>query len=426
MKELKFSPEQREVIEDTSRFLQVIAAAGSGKTSTLVGVIQKELERNTSGEEILVLTFTRKAAGEIRERIHTQTGIESVRVHTFHSFCLRALTNWHPRFKKDRPSILLPAEKNAFFREWFRKESDSIGGIPFELLSGDILLPKDFPHSWKIPLLEDYKKFKSKEHKLDLDDLVCLFLDSLEGEEPWTEIPKSGLKRILVDEFQDTDSQQLRFLRLLSDRSRITVVGDDSQSIYAFRGSEPSIFLNFPDLFVPCSRKFLSTNYRSLPKIVEVSSIPIEKNENRIPKTVLAHREGRSRIGRLKMDKISDLFSYLGEFYKASGGDLRILCRSNHRIREYLSVGVPSELLLTIHASKGLEFHTVIVDLSDGWNIRKDSPSSVWEEERRVLYVALSRAKDNLLILGKKSHSNRETAEDIFFSYFKREIPQLK
>ncbi|TGK07594.1 damage-inducible protein [Leptospira semungkisensis] len=426
MKEPNYNPEQKEIIEDTSRFLQVIAAAGSGKTSTLVGVVKKELERKTLGEEILVLSFTRKAAGEIRERIHKQTGIETIRVHTFHSFCLRALTTWHPDFKENRPSILMPSEKNAFFREWFRRESDSIGGIPFELLSGDLSLPKDFSQSWKIPLLEDYKEYKSREHKLDLDDLVTLFLDSLESSEPWTEIPKSILKRILVDEFQDTDSEQLRFLKLLSDRSRITVVGDDSQSIYSFRSSDPSIFLNFPDLFSPCSRKFLSTNYRSLPKIVEVSSIPIEKNENRIPKTVLAHRKGSSKIGRLKMDKISDLFSSLGEFYKQSRGDIRILCRSNHRIREYLRAGIPSELLLTIHASKGLEFHTVFVDLSDGWNLRKDSPISVWEEERRVLYVALSRAKDNLVILGKKSLSKRETAEDTFFSYFKKEVPILK
>lgn len=126
------------------------------------------------------------------------------------------------------------------------------------------------------------------------------------------------------------------------------------------------------------------------------------------------------------MDKISELFPYLGELYKRSGGELRILCRSNHRIREYLRAGVPSELLLTIHSAKGLEFHTVIVDLADGWNLRKDSPEQLREEEHRVLYVALSRAKDCLIILGKRTGSGRETAEDLFFSYFKRELPILK
>ncbi|TGL63498.1 UvrD-helicase domain-containing protein [Leptospira sarikeiensis] len=422
----KFNPDQQEIIEDRSRFLQVIAAAGSGKTSTLVGVVENELLHGTKGEEILILSFTRKAAGEIKERIKKKTSIDTVRVHTFHAFCLRALVSWHPHFQKNRPSILKTTEKNLFFREWFRKEANIIGGIPYELLTGTNPLPSYFPQDWKIPLMEDYKKFKRKEGKLDLDDLVTLFLDSLENEESWTEIPKQILKRILVDEFQDTDPEQLRFLKLLSDRSRILVVGDDAQTIYSFRGANVSNFLNFPELFQPCTRKFLNTNYRSLPKIVKLSSIPIEKNKNKIEKQVIAHRKGKAVVSRIKMDRISELFSYLGEFYKQSQGELKILCRSNHRIREYIRAGVPSELLLTIHGAKGLEFHTVFVDLADGWNLRKDSPESSWEEERRILYVALSRAKDCLIILGKKTGSNRETAEDLFFSYFNKEVPLIK
>ncbi|TGN02970.1 UvrD-helicase domain-containing protein [Leptospira dzoumogneensis] len=422
----QFSQAQQEIIQDRSRFLQVIAAAGSGKTSTLVGVVQNELSQGTSGEEILVLSFTRKAAGEIRERIKTKTNIDSVRVHTFHAFCLRALITWHPDFKNRRPSILTSTEKNLFFREWFRKESDLIGGIPYELLIGGSALPSNFPQTWKSPLLEDYKNFKRKEGKLDLDDLVTMFLDSLETGGSWTEIPKRSLKRILVDEFQDTDPEQLRFLKLLSERSKILVVGDDSQSIYSFRGTDLSNFLDFPKMFQPCTRKFLNTNYRSLPKIVETSSIPISKNKNKIEKNVIAHRKGKALVSRIKIDKIQELFPSLGELYKRSGGELKILCRSNHRIREYLHAGVPPELLLTIHSAKGLEFHTVIVDLADGWNLRKDSPERIREEEHRVLYVALSRAKDCLIILGKKTGSGRETAEDLFFSYFKRELQLFK
>ncbi len=422
----KFNSEQREIIEDNSQFMQVIAAAGSGKTTTLVGVVEKELQKGTPANGILVLSFTRKAAGEIRERIRKKTGFDTVRVHTFHAFCLQVISTWHPDFQNKRPSIVLPSEKNAFFREWFRKESDIIGGIPFEFLSGEYSLPKDFPNEWKIPLLEDYRIYKKRERKLDFDDLVSLFLDSLENKETWTETPKSVLKRILVDEFQDTDPEQLRFLQLLSDQSGILVVGDDSQAIYSFRGADIRPFLEFPNLFSPCSRKFLNTNYRSLPKIVEISSIPIERNRNKIEKQVIAYRSGKAKIGRLKISKIEDLFPTLGETYRSSGGDLRILCRSNHRVREYIRAGVPAELLLTIHSSKGLEFHTVFVDLADGWNIRRNSPLLSFEEEHRVLYVALSRAKDSLLIVGKKGDSNRETAEDLFFSYFKKEVPIWK
>ncbi|TGM90121.1 UvrD-helicase domain-containing protein [Leptospira licerasiae] len=422
----QFSEAQQEIIQDRSRFLQVIAAAGSGKTSTLVGVVQNELYHGSRGEEILVLSFTRKAAGEIKERIKKKTNIDSVRVHTFHAFCLRALITWHPDFKNKRPSILTSSEKNRFFREWFRKESDFIGGVPYRLLIETSTLPSNFPQTWKNPLLEDYRNFKRKEGKLDLDDLVSIFLDSLENGEAWTESPKKSLKRILVDEFQDTDPEQLRFLKLLSEHSKILVVGDDSQSIYSFRNADIFNFLNFPEMFQPCTRKFLNTNYRSLSKIVDTSSIPISKNKNKIEKKVIAHRKGKAVVSRIKIDKIPELFAYLGELYKRSEGELRILCRSNHRIREYLRAGVPPELLLTIHSAKGLEFHTVIVDLADGWNLRKDSPEQIREEEHRVLYVALSRAKDCLIILGKKTGSSRETAEDLFFSYFKRDIPLFR
>lgn len=419
----KYTSDQREIIEDDSRFLQIIAAAGSGKTSTLVGVVQRELEKGTPGEGILVLSFTRKAAGEIRERIRKKTGRDDVRIHTFHAFCLYAISTWHPEYKVRKPRIVLPEEKNAFFRDWFRKSPEIIGGIPYELLGGDSALPENFVGEWKIRLDEEYSSYKRKEGKLDFDDLVAVFLDSLEQKEPWTDIPRDLLKRILVDEFQDTDSEQLRFLQLLSDRSGILVVGDDSQSIYAFRGADIRPFLDFPILFPNCSRRFLNTNFRSLPKIVDISSIPIRKNKNKIEKKVIAHRKGRADVSRIRIDRIQDLFPFLEKSYVQSGGDLKILCRSNHRIREYVRAGIPIELLMTIHASKGLEFHTIFVDLADGWNIRKNSPLETFEEEHRILYVALSRAKDCLAIVGRKGSSNRETAEDLFFSYFQKEVP---
>lgn len=422
----RFTQDQIEIIQDQSRFLQVIAAAGSGKTTTLVGVVEREMERGTPPDGILVLSFTRKAAGEIRERIRKRTGSDQVRVHTFHAFCLQALSRWHPEYSRKHPRIVLPAEKNAFFRDWFRREPDRIGGIPFELLAGSQKLPDHFPDDWRNDLLEDYKLYKKKEGKLDFDDLVTLFLDSLEQKEGWTEIPRSLLKRILVDEFQDTDPEQLRFLKLLGKKSRILVVGDDSQSIYGFRGSDIAPFLDFPLLFPGCNRRFLSVNFRSLPKIVDVSSIPIRKNRNKIEKKVLAHRNGKAVVKRAKIENIHELFPVLETCFRKSQGDLRILCRSNHRIREYIRAGVPEELLLTIHASKGLEFHTVLVDLADGWNLRKKASTENFEEEHRVLYVALSRAKDCLIIVGKKGISNRETAEDILFSYFKKEVPIWK
>ncbi|PJZ69759.1 damage-inducible protein [Leptospira perolatii] len=414
-----FSQTQQSVIEDDAKYIQVIAAAGSGKTSTMVGVVEHSIRTGLEPSEILVLTFTRKAAGEIRERILRRTRSPEVKVHTFHSFCFQALGKWHPEFKNRKPNIVSPEEKNLFFQNWFKKDPGLVGGIPYELLSDFRNLPTDFDSEWKEELEKDYILYKKREGKLDFEDLVSIFLNDLENEEPWTEASKTELKKILVDEFQDTDSEQLRFLKQFQDSSSILVVGDDSQSIYSFRGTEVRLFLDFPRLFSPSKLHFLNTNYRSLPKIVEVSAIPISKNKSKIPKDVVAHREGKATVGRISVERIQDLFPFLERAYAKSKGELRILCRSNHRIREYERAGIPSDLLLTIHASKGLEFHTIFVDLSEGWNTRLNADSEFIEEERRILYVALSRAKDHLFVIGNRGKSSRETVEDLFYSYFK-------
>ncbi|TGK12892.1 damage-inducible protein [Leptospira fletcheri] len=416
--DVKYDREQEAVIMDPSRFLQVIASAGSGKTKTMVGVVERSLEQGVGAEEILVLSFTRKAAGEIRNRILHRVGRTNVRVHTFHSFCFQALARWHPDFRKRTPSIVLPMEKNAFFREWFRKDPFLVGGIPYELLADLRSLPEDFPKEWYEELQKDYRAYKTSTGKLDFDDLVHLFLRSLEEREPWTEIPRNLLKKILVDEFQDTNSEQLVFLRNLSESSSIVVVGDDAQSIYGFRGADVKLFLDFPRFFQGTSRHLLITNYRSLPKIVEASDIPIRKNRGKITKEVRAHRKGKAFVGRILINGIPDLFPFLENAYLTCGKNWKILCRSNHRIREYLRAGIPEDFLLTIHSAKGLEFHTVFVDLADGWNVKWTSSEEILEEERRILYVALSRAEDSLAIVGSRTRNARETAEDLFFSYF--------
>ncbi|EMY15436.1 AAA protein [Leptospira weilii str. Ecochallenge] len=133
-KEVQYSPAQKAVIEEKSRFVQVVAAAGSGKTSTMVGIIERILVENLFPEEsILVLTFSRKAAGEISDRIQRSTEKNSIRVQTFHAYCLYVLGRWHPRFIAQKPKILPLEEKNQFYREFLKKERNKIGGIPYEL-----------------------------------------------------------------------------------------------------------------------------------------------------------------------------------------------------------------------------------------------------------------------------------------------------
>ncbi|MFE1997877.1 UvrD-helicase domain-containing protein [Leptospira kirschneri] len=419
---VQYSSAQQKVIDENTRFVQVVAAAGSGKTSTMVGIIERILVEDLFPEEsVLVLTFSRKAAIEISNRIQKVTDKNSIRVQTFHAYCLYALSQWHPRFTLQKPKILSPEEKNQFYRGFLKKEQNKIGGIPYDFFwAENISFIQENFSELKKDLEFAYQKFKQNNGFLDFEDLVKMFLDGLKNKEEWTFKPRSLLQKIIVDEFQDTDLEQLEFLKLLSQSASIVVVGDDSQAIYSFRGTSPEAFLNFQNLFQPCKVHFLNTNYRSLPEIISTSSIPIQKNRHKIDKEVFPFRHEKGFVGKIFIEETADLIPFLNRAIPTSKDDFKILCRSNFRISEYIREGIPKRYLMTIHASKGLEFHTVFVDVADGWNVRLDSTLKIIEEERRILYVGLSRAKDRLFVLGTGKNSRRETIENTFFNYFKK------
>ncbi len=223
---VQYSPAQKAVIEEDTRFVQVVAAAGSGKTSTMVGIIERILVENLFPEEsVLVLTFSRKAAGEISDRIRKSTEKDSIRVQTFHAYCLFTLSRCHPRFILQKPKILPPEGKNRFYREFLKKERNEVGGIPYEFFWAENVpyIRENFSELRK-NLQFAYQNYKEKNGFLDFEDLVRIFLDGLRKEEEWTYQTRNTLQKIIVDEFQDTDLEQLEFLKLLSQNASIVVV----------------------------------------------------------------------------------------------------------------------------------------------------------------------------------------------------------
>nr|OBZ99101.1 DNA helicase [Leptospira interrogans serovar Copenhageni/Icterohaemorrhagiae] len=121
---VQYSSAQQKVINENTRFVQVVAAAGSGKTSTMVGIIERILVENLFPKEsVLVLTFSRKAAIEISNRIQKVTDKNSIRVQTFHAYCLYALSQWHPKFTLKKPKILSPEEKKSILPRILKKKN---------------------------------------------------------------------------------------------------------------------------------------------------------------------------------------------------------------------------------------------------------------------------------------------------------------
>ena len=412
------SKEQKEIIESSEKFIQVIAAAGSGKTFTMIRLAEKIFHSKQFKEsEILLITFSRKAAEELRERLEKAIGSSSIRIHTFHAFCLKMINSFHPDLKQ-KIQILTPEEKEEILKEFYKSKRDLIGGIPYELLQSktNLLSETYFPGlSGEAEMY--YRDFKRENHRLDFDDLVSVFLDGLKKNEAWSLKAKQEIRLIIVDEFQDTDPVQLEWLQLMGPE-KLIVVGDDWQAIYGFRGASTEPFLNFNKIFTPCKRYFLTANHRSVSEIVQISAFPIHKNKKNIPKTVVASRKEK---GNVLCTRIKELRDWQSLILEVQSRDAVILCRTNYRIRTLIKIGFPADKIFTIHASKGLEYSTVYLDLYGGWTSEEESDP---EEERRILYVGLSRARDNLFILGPPELSSGREQE--FYKYFIKKYKDLE
>jgi DNA helicase-2/ATP-dependent DNA helicase PcrA len=470
-RDMKYNHEQNRIIKDDSKYIQVIAGAGSGKTATMIGYVEEMIKgRRIDPAKILILSFSRKAASEFRERIESRMPGIKIRIQTFHAYCFQVLKEHHPDFRDNPPGILTEEEKNKILKSLYRKNKFIIGGIPFSVLSENPLIMRTLFPELEQERREMIEKYKAENQKLEFSDLIEILLNGLKNKEAWTENPRMESRYLIVDEFQDTDPDQLEFMSLI-DPTQVVVVGDDWQAIYGFRGATLEPFLNFGSYFSPLSQHFLVTNYRSKKDIVSISSLPIERNHKYIPKKI---KSGRKEAGFVKLLRYSEGetgqfelnqdWGYLclrnksiekkqtsqgpksGSEKRQNGknnltlpemqiskskenrtsdpipwdlSDYRILCRTNYRIAEFQRMGFPAENLLTIHASKGLEFDTVFVDLLGGWG--KLNPGDLnpeyLDEERRILYVALSRAKNNLIIWGKKNLSPKRNLEDLLFTY---------
>lgn len=411
---MKFSEEQNNIFEDNSSFQQVIASAGSGKTTTMIGLLERILNKQEENpEEILVLTFTRKAKEEFATRLGKRHPNHKVKIYTFHAYALSVIQRYHPDFQKNPAKVIDEEERNKVWKSLLKEHKFEIGGIPYEFFLNNSAkkIQSLFPCLYE-SLTEKYKQYKRENAYLDFEDIIHLYLNGLEREEFWAIRARNELNRIIIDEYQDTDPIQLKWVQLMAPKF-LTVVGDDWQAIYGFRGATVEPFLKFRNYFPNAKIHYLTTNYRSLKEIVNASSIPISYNKNNIPKKVRHAREG---IGIVKKILIkNDDWKNISNFIQShTEMEIKILCRTNYRISRLMQLGFSENNLMTIHSSKGLEFDTVFLDLTEGWTTEGDIDL---EEERRILYVGLSRAKNNLFLLCKKNYK-AGSLENVFQNYF--------
>ena len=298
---MQLDSQQQAAVNHTGSNLLILAGAGSGKTSTLAHRIARLL-KDTRPENMLVVSFTRKSARELEDRVrglvdnHTGDAIRGGWFGTFHSACRKILNlNWqHLGFERE-PSILDPLDSKRILQACAARERVSAELLPgfhsYLRNSGrnldDLQLRRRFKIEASPEILDrifrayDLRCLQS--NRVDLDSLLTLTRDLLEKHPAARADLRNRFRAILVDEFQDTNPLQESILRQLNNGSNLTVVGDDAQSIYEFRAACVDNILNFSTAF-RASVQNLDNNYRSTPQIVGLANASIRNNKRQFPK----------------------------------------------------------------------------------------------------------------------------------------------
>lgn len=276
----------------------LVASPGSGKTTVIIEKLMKLIEEGISGGNILLITFTKKACENMRSRFIKKINTSTLpNFYTFHGLFYRIVKE---NINSDI-NIVDESKVEDFLKIYLKKYVDvvseyKIKSIICELTrfnsSGETLenfktnLPKDF----FIYIVEKYKEFKYENKFLDFNDLAIEVLNLFNKREDILNFYREKFKYILVDEFQDCDNIQFEILKMLSENSKLFCVGDEDQSIYQFRGANPSIMVNFCKIFKNSKKYYLKYNYRSNNSIVKFSRNVILNNKMRNEKQLVGKK----------------------------------------------------------------------------------------------------------------------------------------
>lgn len=297
---------QKQAVLQTEGPVLILAGAGSGKTKTLTHRIAHLIQKKVSPYTILAVTFTNKAAKEMRERVagllgenHENRGFMPY-MGTFHSICVRVLRqdgesvgipkNFVIFDESDRQSAVKQAMKQLFVDEkQFKPSSISgmISGAKNELISpeeyaGTATLPAQKVAAQVFPV---YQKTLREAGALDFDDLIGRTVSMLSSQKELQKKWANQFQYIMIDEYQDTNNAQYKLIKLLTnDRQNLCVVGDDWQSIYSWRGADFRNILNFERDYPDATVVKLEENYRSSKNILDAAHMVITKNEQRSDK----------------------------------------------------------------------------------------------------------------------------------------------
>ena len=354
MKILQLNPNQQKAVNHIKGPMLVLAGAGSGKTKVLTNRIANLIENGVSPYNILAITFTNKAAKEMKDRVVNLIGdsANNIQISTFHSLGVKILKENYTLLGYERNFTIIDSDDALTIikkimkdlnmnKEYYNPKEirNKISSAKNEMMDIDKFSKIEFDHK----IVEVYKIYQKKlkqGNSVDFDDLLILPIKLFKNYPNILNDYQERYKYILIDEYQDTNEAQYTFSRLLSSKYRnIFVVGDNDQAIYAFRGANYKNILNFEKDYPECETILLEENYRSTKNILNAANSVIKNNHERKDKNLWSNNEEGDKIKYKKVSNEKEEASFVVEEIKTllSKGvkeeDIAVLYRTNAQSR---------------------------------------------------------------------------------------------
>ena len=306
------NPEQREAVLKTEGPLLILAGAGSGKTRVIAHRIAHLVSDGlTEPDRILAVTFTNKAAAEMRSRVEALLGTDcrSMWISTFHALCARLLRREAPQIGLSRDFVIYDSSDQMTLMKHVLREAGLDGTLQPRVVLSRISHAKNrmeaadgIPGAWTSrdeqvsKLFASYTKALKEANALDFDDLLLKTVELFDQSASVRERYSKKFRYVMVDEYQDTNRPQYLLVRHLATHHNLCVVGDPDQSIYKWRGADLRNILDFEHDFPEVGTVRLERNYRSTQVILDAASAVIANNRNRKEKRLYTERSGGAKI----------------------------------------------------------------------------------------------------------------------------------
>ena len=351
--------EQQQAVQHTEGPLLILAGAGSGKTKVLTVRIAHLLAQGVNPYEILAITFTNKAAKEMKSRVEGLVGDVANRIwlSTFHSFCAKFLrfeldnflgynSNFTIYDTSDSQAVIKAALKALNLDDKYYPVGAMIGAISDAknklLFASDFRKQaRDFYQQKVADVYEYYERELRKNNALDFDDLLLVAVKLLQSNEAVLDKYSKRFRYVMIDEYQDTNHAQYLLAKLLAAHwKNIAVVGDADQSIYAWRGADIQNILDFEKDYPNCTSIKLEQNYRSTKIILDAANAVIENNEGRPKKNLWTDKTEGAKIQHFTAQSEHEEAAFIGDtiakkhdIHGVPYGDMAILYRTNAQSR---------------------------------------------------------------------------------------------